>query len=190
MKKIILFGDSITAGYKNGEIDTILNEKISELMKESIDIRNAGIPGDTSLDGLARMKEHVISHKPDLVTVFFGANDVSVYSGVSLADYESALMEMVESIGAEKVILLGPPYASSRQYEDERPMRRIELYNAAVKRVAKRLNCSFIDVLTEMNESYNPEELLQGDGLHFSEAGYDLLGSIIAQELTNVMEEK
>lgn len=36
---------------------------------------NAGVPCDNTFDALKRIKEDVLSHKPDFVTVFLGTND-------------------------------------------------------------------------------------------------------------------
>ena len=37
---------------------------------------NAGISGHTTTEGLARLDRDVLQHKPDLVTVSFGLNDM------------------------------------------------------------------------------------------------------------------
>jgi len=183
MKKIILFGDSITAGYQNGEIDIILNTKIQRLLNKEVEIINAGIPGDTSKGALGRYQDHVIAYEPDIVTIFFGANDVEKMSGISLAQYEENLAYLVEKIGAHKVVLIGPPYAHQMMYEKERPLIDLMQYNNAAQRVAKAYNTKFIDMLEEMIQSEDPTNYLQVDGLHFSEVGYDLLARLIVETI-------
>ncbi|RGI30283.1 MULTISPECIES: GDSL-type esterase/lipase family protein [Enterococcaceae] len=183
MKKIILFGDSITAGYRNGEIDIVLNTKIKRLLNTKIEIINAGIPGDTTKGALSRFKEHVIFYEPDIVTIFFGANDAEKRSGISLLQYEENLTYLVEQIGAKKVVLIGPPYAHQMMYRDERPLVELMQYNNAAQRVAKTFNIRYIDILKEMIVSEAPTRFLEPDGLHFSDEGYDLLAKLIVETI-------
>lgn len=180
MKKIILFGDSITAGYKDGEIDVILNERIAENIDIEASITNAGIPGDTTRDALKRVNAHVLRYTPDIVTVFFGANDVFEINQVSIETYKKNLSDLIDSIGSDKVLLFGPPY---RVREESEEIGRLVQYNQGAREVALAKNCRFIDVLRKMQEIPNPTQYLQSDGLHFSEEGYVFLGKLMAKEI-------
>ena len=76
-------------------------------------IINAGVSGDKSYGGLARLERDVLSYKPDLVIVDFGLND-SMNKDVEggLAKYDKAMRGIFEktlSSGAE-CILLTPNY--------------------------------------------------------------------------------
>lgn len=181
MKKIILFGDSITAGYENGVTDFRLNEEIEAVFTD-IEVINAGIPGDTSQKALMRVESHVLKYEPDIVTVFFGANDVSKISGLGINSYQENLLSLVRQIGPEKVILIGVPYANQVYYKQERPMSRIKNFNEVAKKIAQTQKINYINLLNEMIKE-EPLELLQEDGLHFSRKGYQLLGKLINQEL-------
>ncbi|MGX4686889.1 SGNH/GDSL hydrolase family protein [Vagococcus sp. JNUCC 83] len=183
MKKIILFGDSITAGYKNGEIDTILNTKMMSLLNKKVEIINAGIPGDTTKGAISRFKDHVVSYEPDIVTIFFGANDAEKLSGISLMQYEDNLSYLVEQIGPKKVVLIGPPYAHQMMYQHERPLVNLMQYNNAAQRVASLFDVNYIDILGEMIASEAPTKYLQSDGLHFSDDGYNLLAKLIVETI-------
>ncbi|WP_270279652.1 SGNH/GDSL hydrolase family protein [Vagococcus bubulae] len=183
MKKIILFGDSITAGYRNGEIDTILNTKIEHLLNTKVEIINAGIPGDTTKGALSRFQDHVVSYEPDIVTIFFGANDAAKLSGISVIQYEENLAYLIEQIGAKKVVLIGPPYAHQMMYHDERPLVDLMQYNNAAQRVAKSFSISYVNILEEMIASDSPTRFLETDGLHFSDDGYDLLARLIVERI-------
>lgn len=74
-KPLILFGDSLTAGYLDGEITDELTKRLAAVFPE-VPVVNAGIPGDTTTGALIRLHDHVLRYDPKLVTVFFGANDV------------------------------------------------------------------------------------------------------------------
>ncbi|MEG0255193.1 SGNH/GDSL hydrolase family protein [Vagococcus sp.] len=183
MKKIILFGDSITAGYENGLTDFRLNERISAQVKE-VDIINAGIPGDTTKGARKRLEDHVLKYDPDIVIVFFGANDVSTITGLPIEEYEENLDEIVKEIGISKVILIGVPFCDQRIYQEERPMKRLEAFNSVAQKLTAKYRLDYIDMLSEMQQ-VNPSIYLQRDGIHFSNEGYDLLGRLISQTINN-----
>lgn len=181
MRKIILFGDSITAGYEDGMTDFRLNEKIEAVFLD-IEVINAGIPGDTSRDGLQRIDQHVLTYHPDLVVVFFGANDVSNKMGIDRKEYQHNMQQLVRKIGVEKTILIGPPFADQRIYETERPLKKLEAFNETVKSIADSYQVAYINLLEEMLKG-DSLSFLQADGLHFSPLGYHLLGKVINEEI-------
>lgn len=186
MVKIILFGDSITAGYEEGLTDFRLNEKIEAVFDE-IEVINAGIPGNTTKEALERVERHVLRYVPDLVTVFFGANDVSLTSGMSLEAYKKNMLALIERIGSDKMILIGTPYASQRFYATERPLERLKEFSDCVRVISLEQGISYIDLLEAMLAD-QPESYLQRDGLHFSEAGYELLARLINEEIRKKKE--
>jgi len=53
MAKIILFGDSITAGYSKGKVTDQLTRRIKASFPAA-DVVNAGIPGETTREALLR----------------------------------------------------------------------------------------------------------------------------------------
>ncbi len=183
MKKIILFGDSITAGYENGLTDFRLNERIIRQVEE-VEIINAGIPGDTTRGARKRLADHVLKYDPDIVTVFFGANDVSNLIGLSIEEYEENLDEIVKEIGISKIILVGVPYCNQKMYEQEKPLSKLLAFNEVAQRISKKYRLDYIDMLEEMQQS-NPMDYLQEDGTHFSAKGYDLLGKLISEKINN-----
>lgn len=178
MEKIILFGDSITAGYSPEGISGELTDRIQAAVP-GYEIRNAGIPGDTTFDALKRIEEHVSKHQPKLVVVFFGANDVALHNAVSLEEYRENLLEIIQKIGKENVILLTAPYADQGLRVRDRPLSDIKEYGQVVHQIGQEQDILVVDVLAEMLEDEDPTSLLQEDGLHFSAQGYDLLQRII-----------
>lgn len=182
MKKLILFGDSITAGYSEGEITLKLNDRIAAL-EPTIEIINAGIPGDSTDGGLDRVQNHVIKHQPDWVTLFFGANDAAIVYDMPIENFIKNLIEMILEIGPERVILIGAPYVCQTLHAIDRPLARLERYAEATKKIAAKLNLPYIPLMEEMQKNPQPADYLQGDGLHFSDKGYDLLSTLIVTEL-------
>lgn len=66
------FGDSITAGQYIESGHTYLHKLEAIFSCETV---NAGVPGNTSTQGLERMEQDVLAHRPDWCIVAFGMND-------------------------------------------------------------------------------------------------------------------
>ena len=104
--KVVAFGDSITwgTGIKNE------NKKWTNLVKERLHIQliNSGVPGDTSSDGLARIKKDVLSHHPDYVIVNFGMNDHYMqnpnHAYVSVVNFKKNMLKIIKQIESTKAI--------------------------------------------------------------------------------------
>lgn len=125
-------GDSVTNGCfevfpiltEHGEdgIDTIYEPENSYAMylkkllfeiypRAQINIVNAGISGDSSCGGLARMDRDLIPYRPDLTVVCFGLND-SVNLDIPLKQYHDALTEIVKKLkdcGSEVILMTPQP---------------------------------------------------------------------------------
>lgn len=183
MRKIILFGDSLTAGYKDGMITDLLTAPIQRQFPEN-EIINAGIPGDTTRDALQRIENHVLRYSPDLVTVFFGANDSAVYRDVTVEEYEQNLRVMIDKISSDKVLLISPPYISQKLRGEDHPFSILEKYVNVTKNLAKEYQLDYLDLFQEMLRD-DSDLWLQNDGLHFSEYGYDQFQELICEKLKN-----
>ncbi len=92
---IVVFGDSVSHGALDGdEIDyeTVYHNRLKRKLNEvrnyvPVNVINASIGGLTARNSLPRMERDVFSHRPDLVIVCFGLNDVNT----ELEDYLDAL---------------------------------------------------------------------------------------------------
>jgi len=70
---VVFFGDSITQGY-----GVRPEESFPALVARDLGLAtfvNAGVPGDTTAAGLARIERDVLPHRPRLTLVEFGGND-------------------------------------------------------------------------------------------------------------------
>ena len=108
-KSILVFGDSLSAGYglalSRGWV-ALLEER---LKRERIDysVANASISGDTTAGGRARIDAALERHKPAVVILELGANDG--LRGLPLAQMKAnlaAIIQRAQKSGA-RVLLLG-----------------------------------------------------------------------------------
>lgn len=122
--KIVFFGDSITEGCfelfdnHSGGIQIIrdipsaypnlVTQRLKEIFPdEEIETINAGIGGNSSGDGLARIETDVIEKNPDIAVVCFGLNDVGQRN---LDNYRNNLSEIFKRLknAGIKVIFMTP----------------------------------------------------------------------------------
>lgn len=72
-EQIICFGDSLTYGI-GAKPGRDYPSRLSELVGQPV--INAGVPGDTTADGLARLETDVLSRSPRIVLITLGGNDL------------------------------------------------------------------------------------------------------------------
>ena len=121
---IVCHGHSVPAGYfRTPEVRSL--DAYPQVLKEGLDPRYpfavlnvivTAIGGENSVSGANRFTDQVLCHRPDLLTIDYGLNDV--YSG--LADSERAWRSMIEASLARQVpvILLTPTHDLSRNGTD------------------------------------------------------------------------
>lgn len=100
--KIVAFGDSLTAGYllpSNAAFPAVLERRLRN-DGFAVEIANAGVSGDTSAGGLARL-DWSVPDGTDLVIVELGANDM--LRGAPPADARKALTEIIDRLKARKI---------------------------------------------------------------------------------------
>ena len=77
-KPIVCLGDSLTEGYgasQQGAVDKSKSYPAFLQKKVRVPVINAGISGDTSSGGLARVERDVLSKDPQIVIILLGGND-------------------------------------------------------------------------------------------------------------------
>jgi acyl-CoA thioesterase-1 len=108
-KNILVFGDSLSAGYGIAIEKSWVNLLQQELQRtqSGFSVVNASISGETTIGGLQRIAKALRQYRPAIVIVELGANDG--LRGAPIMDIETNLgyiIEQSQSNGA-KVLLVG-----------------------------------------------------------------------------------
>ena len=76
-KKLLILGDSISAGYGLKESENWVKLLETSLNASSIELKiiNSSISGDTTTGGLSRIESDLREHNPNYVLVELGGND-------------------------------------------------------------------------------------------------------------------
>lgn len=186
MKTLVCFGDSLTARHE-GKDSPRLTEKLTSQLPD-YQVINAGVSGHTTKDALGRIKKDVLAFNADLVTVLFGSNDAATHKKVALSTYKENMLKIVRLIGPDKTILITPPPVDEN-LQPNRKNSELARYADVVRQVAEETGSHFIDFYTDLYSRPNYEELLVGilnDGLHFGEAGYDILSQLVSVKIQEI----
>lgn len=109
---VVFFGGSITDGAHSSEHEsTSWRALTSRALRErhpdaELLFVNAAVGGTGSDYGLARLREDVLSHRPDLVFVEFAVNDASLPSARRARSYEGVIRELRTALPASDIVAL------------------------------------------------------------------------------------
>jgi acyl-CoA thioesterase-1 len=177
---VVFLGDSISAGLHLPADQAFPAVLQSELAAAGHPFRlvNAGVSGDTSAGGLARI-DWIVKQKPAVVVVELGGNDA--LRGQELAAIESNLRGIVTRAreSGAKVLLLGVriPPSYGRAYSDG----FAELY----ARIARDMDVPLVPYF--MQGVGGVPEMMLPDGLHPTARGHALLAGNVAPKLVEVL---
>lgn len=165
--RILAFGDSITYGFGVRPRESYPS-LLSSLTGGSV--TNAGINGETSEEGRARLPQVLQNASFGVMILCMGANDI--LQGRPLARLEANLGRMIETAQAAgtRVVLIGVP---SFDRADSTPL---PLYEAAARHYA-------VDYLPDPLCRVLSDDALHTDGVHPNAAGYRRLAEEIASFL-------
>jgi lysophospholipase L1-like esterase len=166
-------GDSLTSGYADpgpawpARLDTLdANLKL---------LNNAGIPGNTTAQMLARFGSEVLDYKPSMVFILGGTNDPA--HGISQAGTIANLKAMILKAKAANIrpFLMMIPPNSSTGYASE-----IDSLNAAILHLGNANTVVVIDIHSPLSTSTGVyQSKYTVDGLHFSSLGAATVASTV-----------
>jgi acyl-CoA thioesterase-1 len=167
---ILVFGDSISAGYGLPHVEQgwveLLRGKLKKEGYETLVI-NASVSGETTAGGLARLPRALSLHHPQIVILELGGNDG--LRALPIDQMRNNLAKMVDlSLAAgARVLLLGmrmPP-----NYGPE----FTEQFRSVFADVAREKKVPLVPFL--LNDIALSANLMQADGFHPNELGQPIL---------------
>ena len=181
--KLCFFGDSVTHGefeFRNGYKEsvqhpdlvyhTLLKNRIREELGKDIEVINAGVGGNFSSDGLARIDKDVLDQHPDFCVVMFGTNDVTnARKGEeALKESKNNLISIIESLqrnGIETVLMTpgmlcdrgvkgfkGFWFFVHKYYEHLQKSGKMDAYVEVMREVAAEMNVPLADVYRDWQQ--------------------------------------
>ncbi|RMF12306.1 MAG: arylesterase [Alphaproteobacteria bacterium] len=182
---VLAFGDSLTAGYGLGAGEALPDQLEQALKDRGIGARviNAGVSGDTTAGGLARLEWTLagLDSPPDLVILALGANDA--LRGIAPALTRANLAAMIEALQARAIPVLlagmvappnmGPDYAAE--------------FNPIYPELAARYGVALYPFLLD-GVAANPA-LNQEDGMHPNGEGVAVIAERLAPIVARALSE-
>jgi acyl-CoA thioesterase I len=163
---ILVFGDSISAGYGLTRIEQGWVALLQARIKDhgyGYQTVNASVSGETTAGGLARLPRALNLHSPAIVILELGGNDgLRALSVAQLRDNLSRMVDVSIASGA-RVLLLGmriPP-----NYGPEYTAQFSQVYSD----LAREKKLPFVPFL--LNDIALSPALMQADGVHPNELG-------------------
>jgi acyl-CoA thioesterase-1 len=166
--KILALGSSLTQGYGLPPGTEFTVQLQTALKQAGIDavVTNAGVSGDTSAGGLARLDWSLADH-PDAVILELGSNDM--LRGIAPSETERNLRAILEKLKAAHVKVLLTGMHAQRNLGAE----YVAAFDPIYPRLAKQYNVLFYPFFLD-GVALNPK-LNQADGMHPNPAGVKVI---------------
>ena len=177
--KIILFGDSLMAGYgldSSHHLDQLLKEDLLKLNIQSI-ITNASVSGDTTSGGFNRLSWS-LQDDYDLFILGLGANDM--LRGISPEATKKNLQNIIKTVLNKNIPILLTGMQAPSSYGNVYQMAFNEMYSD----LAEEFEISYYPFLLE-GVALNPK-LNQADGKHPNIKGVQIISQNLAQKIKNL----
>ena len=181
VEKIVLFGDSLMAGYglkKEDRLSTILENKLRN-KGYNINIVNASVSGDTSAGGLNKINWTLSEKDIDILILGLGANDM--LRGIKPEETKKNLEEIIKITLNKKINLILAGMVAPTSHGDKYKKEFDEIYTS----LSKKYNLIFIPFLLE-GVAFKPEFNLE-DGIHPNPNGVKIISKTIEEKLISIL---
>ena len=182
IEKVVLFGDSLMAGYGLSKEDHLSIVLENDLKKEGFNIQviNGSVSGSTSSSGLNRADWSLSEPGIDLIILGLGANDM--LRGIQPNETEKNLEQIINIANNKKIriILAGmvAPNSHGIKYKKE--------FDSIYTKLSKKYNLLLIPFLLE-GVALNPS-LNQQDGIHPNKEGTIKVSETIKKSIITILK--
>ena len=181
-KKLLILGDSISAGYGLKE-----SENWVELFNNSIDAErmnitmiNSSVSGDTTIGGLSRIGNVLKEYKPEYVLIELGGNDA--LRGYPLNQIKTNLLKIVDASLESKA----KPLIMQIKIPPNYGKRYVEAFENIYVEISNEKDIPLLTFLLEkvaLNQS-----LMQPDGIHPNEKAQPIIVEQVKLELSEIIK--
>lgn len=144
----------------------------------------AGISGHKSNQMLARLEKHVLSKKPNWMTLSCGVNDVwHGKRGVLLEDYKKNITKIVDQCQAADIKVMHLTSTMIKEDKKNKQNQTLRGYNDFLIELAKEKKCLIADLNTDMQTIIDASDdkkggkLLTRDGVHMNAMGNKMMAT-------------
>ena len=181
-KKLLILGDSISAGYGIKESENWVRLLESSLKRDGFDIEiiNSSVSGDTTIGGLSRIKNDLDQYSLDFVLIELGGNDA--LRGYPIKQIKSNLNKIIDECikaGSTPIIMqirIPPNYGKNY----------VQAFESIYPEIAEENNLKLLSFL--LQEVALRKDLMQLDGIHPNANAQPIIANQIRQELLGVLK--
>ena len=181
-KKLLILGDSISAGYglKKSENWVQLLDVSLRLSGNELKIINSSISGDTTIGGLSRIEQDLEIHKPNYVLVELGGNDA--LRGYPIEKIKNNLLKIIDAAFLAKAnpiimqIRIPPNYGKNY----------VAAFESIYFEIAQEKKIPLLTFLLE--KVALDKSLMQLDGIHPNQKAQQIIANQVKEELLSIIK--
>ena len=181
-KKLLILGDSISAGYglKESENWVQLLEVSLKTSGKELQIINSSISGDTTIGGLSRIENDLKQYRPNYVLVELGGNDA--LRGYPIDKIKHNLIKIIDfslEAGAYPIIMqirIPPNYGKNY----------VAAFESIYSEIAQEKSIPKLSFLLE--KVALDKDLMQFDGIHPNQKAQKIIADQVKKELLNIFK--
>ncbi len=181
--RVVVLGDSLTAGL-GLEAAEAYPARLEESLRRrgfAVEVVNAGVSGDTSAGGLARL-DWILAQRPDVLIVELGVNDG--LRGLPPEHTEANLREIVGRARSAGVRILFAGMRLPPSYGAE----YVTAFEAIFPQLARELDVPIVPFL--LAGVAGRPELNQPDGVHPTAAGHARIAETVRPHLEAILRQR
>jgi lysophospholipase L1-like esterase len=206
--RFLAFGDSITAGEVTAPVGdglpggggihklivlptasypSVLQGQLSSryaTQTANIAVVNAGLPGESVLNGAVRFSDTFNANRPDVVLLMEGVNGLPFVGPDNSTEAIRAMAQTAKSRGARVFVGSMVPTITGRQRSAD-PVYLV-VYNDLLRAMAAQEGLVYVDLYNTLMPEVST--LIGIDGLHPTEAGYRRVAELFFNAIRNDLE--
>lgn len=181
-KKLLILGDSISAGYgiKESQNWVHLFNNSTDAKKMNLYMINSSVSGDTTIGGLSRISKDLKQYNPDYVLIELGGNDA--LRGYPLKKIKNNLIKIIDASLKAKAV----PLIMQIKIPPNYGQRYVEVFENIYVEISNEKNIPLLTFLLE-NVALD-QSLMQLDGIHPNEKAQPIIVEQIKMELSKIIK--